>query len=130
MKTIQFTSLKCITSSERRNDDLFFSFTIDGSGASMLLPENPSLKHTWDIAAGSTLSFQPVSSLQDGSTVEGTELTLNMNDSILVELMDYDAVGSSDSMGTATIRANGTSGAVTIANASEGDEYVLSYTIS
>lgn len=110
-------------SSGAGNDDVYVKIIADGN--STKIPDAPSVKHSWDIDPGDEIALQPSSSLQDGTTVAGSALTIVFSSTCSVELWDYDSGSSDDKLGSFKVDTSKESDTVTVTG--DGATYKVGY---
>jgi hypothetical protein len=97
MYTLQLLELKC-KKATRRTDEVYFKIYTDSSENSLVVPSDPSHRHTWHISREEDISFQPKSRLKDRTEISGSNLTFNFNKELTLELFDYDRGSQSDNI--------------------------------
>jgi hypothetical protein len=129
MYAIKLLKIHCSKhSSTSGNDDLYVTFQMDG-GDKNNVPPTPSTYHSWDIDEGQEKALQPSSTLQDGKEVKGSELIKMFQNTVRVELWDYDSMSSDDSLGAFDVTAGEGEGSFSKDVTGDGGLYTVGYTV-
>lgn len=97
MYTLQLLELKC-KKSTRRTDEVYFKIYTDDSQNSLIVPSDPSHRHSWHVSKGDDIQFQPKSRLRDRTEISGSDVTFSFNKELTLELYDYDRGSKSDNI--------------------------------
>lgn len=128
MTTLQLISLKCKKPSDG-TDEVYFEYKIDNSSNVLKIPNDPSDNKSWNFSVGNIETFQPESSLENGTVISGNELTFNFSDQLILEIKDHDKGSKDDPLGSLVFNVkNGlpTSPQI-LQNIDSDDEYELTF---